>query len=137
MSISANDDLSGQSQILNYRVMTNRFRSAFRTLAIQFDLLLRSKTLLSSSQAVSSFKEAHLAMLGRHNPAKKGQVIPESKNRLRLGHARMRTQRLLEKGLRHRRYILVRETNVGDSKQCVARLDCGHADLSRPNKFGA
>ena len=134
MRVSANNNLSGQSQILNYRIVTNRFRSTLRTFTVESDVLLSGKTLLRSRESVCSFKETHLAMLGRHNPAKKGQVIPKSKYRLRFRDARVCTECLLEQRFGHWRDILVRETDVGDSKQCVARLDCGNADLSRPNE---
>ena len=60
-------------------------------------------------------------MLLLHHVAEKGEVIPKGKNRAGIADPGIRTQSSPEKGLGHRRHVLVRESHIGPQEEGVSR----------------
>ena len=56
-------------------------------------------------------------------------MIAEHQNGARIGHLRVFADELLEKDRRHRRDVLMTETDIGEYESLIARLYRRHADL--------
>src|ERR1051326_1517665 len=107
MRVGTDDDLSRQREIFDNGVVTDRFRSAFGTLTVQPDLLLRRETLLRRRESFGSFQQSHLAMFRRHYAAEKRKVVAKRKHRLRLRHAGVLPQRRFQKRPGNRSPVLL------------------------------
>jgi len=56
LGVGADHDLAGQGEVFNYRVMTNRFRTAIRILAIELYALLLRETFLRGGETFRPFR---------------------------------------------------------------------------------
>src|SRR5207248_9380127 len=102
--------------------VSDGFRSSFRILAIEFDALLLSETLLCGGEPFRFLKQTHLAMLRRHDFAKEREVIAKGEDRFGLRHFCISTQALREQRRCHWRDVLVREANVDNCEESVTRF---------------
>src|ERR1043166_9349095 len=102
--------------------MTDRFRAALGSRAVEANVLLSGEPLLCGRESFSTLEQTHLAMFRRHHAPDKRQVISKRNHRFRSSNTCIRSERLLEQRLRHRRDVLVREAHVSQRKQSVTWL---------------
>jgi hypothetical protein len=126
--VGANIQLPGQRVAFEHDRVADAFRSlAVFQFAMQLDSLLGGEILLLEFELRRQIEQAELFFLFGNHFIEKGQVVAEKDNARGIVDLRVFADIAFEENRRHRRNVLVAETQVGLSKASIAGLDAGNS----------